>query len=457
MDGVKKQDLLPKRVLIVDDEETFRSILRSFVESLGYSCAEAESGHSALALLKKRRFPLVISDIVMPEMDGIELLRMIKKRYSEVDVLIITGHGSDYSPMKIVQAGASDFLAKPFNLEQLGARLHKIEMEKALRNKLYFKTITDELTEVYNRGHFYQKLKRETERAKRQGHPVSIIMLDVDGFKRFNDQHGHLKGDALLRTLARVLEFSVRENVDSVFRYGGDEFVVILPETDEGTALLIGSRIQKNFQDTAPAGQTLSMGAAEFHEGFDVEAFVNLADRRMYEEKLKSKGLVHAELQIGIGKDDHTIRCLNCGHLVHWTSSVCEKCMADPLRKTDSTKGQEIARTFLREVGRSVEDRRNVPRIRIRKSIMHDSLQAITHNVSMGGLQIETDASLSVGKTIKIPLPLKKSSLTLDGIVVYVQSLADARSLVGIQFSEMSLQDSRLLNDFLDSFSAQGL
>ena len=177
----------------------------------------------------------------------------------------------------------------------------------------------------------------------------------------------------------------------------------------------------------------------------------------MYEEKLRSKGFVHPELQIGIEKDDHMIRCLNCGHLVQWTSSICENCMADPLRKTDSTKGQEIARTFLREVGRSVEDRRKAPRIRIRRTIIHDSLQAITHNISMGGLQIKTDASLSVGKTIKIPLPLKKSKLTLDGIVVYVQSLADAGSLVGVQFSEMSLQDSRLLNDFLDYFSAQGL
>ncbi len=302
------EEALKKKVLIVDDEQNFRSILRSLLESLGYSCAEAESGRSALKLMRKTRFPIVISDIIMPEMDGLELLRIIKKRYSDVDVLIVTAYQSNYSPMKIVQAGASDFLAKPFSLEQLGARLYKIEMEKTLRNKLYSKSITDELTDLYNRGYFYQKLKGETERAKRQGHPLSITMLDVDGFKEFNDRHGHLRGDALLRTVARVLRFSVREHVDSVFRYGGDEFAVILPESDERIALSIGSRIKKNFKEIAPDWLGLSMGVAEFQKDFDVEALVNLADERMYEEKSKSKGLGYTQLQVGIEKDNHTIR-----------------------------------------------------------------------------------------------------------------------------------------------------
>lgn len=453
MDVVTKDDVLQKRVLIVDDEETFRGILRSFVESLGYLCVEAESAHSALKLLKKTRFPIVICDIVMPEMDGLELLRIIKKRYSDVDVLLITAYRGNYSPMKVVQAGASDFLAKPFSLDQLGARLYKIEMEKVLKNKLYFKSITDELTDLYNRGYFYQKLKRETERAKRQSHPLSIILLDVDGFKKFNDRYGHLKGDTLLRTAARVLQFSVREHVDSVFRYGGDEFVVILPETDERTALLIGSRIKRNFKDTAPAGMTLSMGVAEFQGNFDVETLVNLADKRMYEEKAKTKGLGQPQLEIGIEKDDHCIRCLNCGSLVHWTSSMCENCLADPLKKTDSKKSQEIARAFLREVSQSVEDRRRSPRIRVRKTIKQDSLVATIHNISRGGLQIETRKSLSVGHILNIALPLEGDDAKLNGVVVYVQSLSDGGSLAGIQFSGISNEDSRLLKRFLDHHS----
>lgn len=446
----EEDEVLQKRVLIVDDEETFRGILRSFVESLGYWCAEAASGRAALGLLKKTRFPIVISDIVMPEMDGLELLRAIRKHYSDVDVLIVSAYGDNYSPMKIVESGASDFLAKPFSLEQLGARLYKIEMERVLRKKLYIKGITDDLTELYNRGYFYQKLQGETERAKRQGHPVSIIMLDVDGFKKFNDQYGHLKGDALLKMVARVLQLSVREHVDCIFRYGGDEFAAILPEADQRAALIIGERIKKNFKDRAPAGLTLSMGAAEFQEDFDGETFVNLADKRMYEEKAKSKGLEPRQLQIGIEKDNHYIRCLNCGSRVHWTSSLCEKCLADPLAKTDSQKSQEIARVFLREMGESVEDRRRAPRIRVRKTIMYESLQATIYNISRGGVQIRTQESQSVGETVRIVLPLENSDLALGGVVVYAQPPAGAGSLAGVQFSKISDEDSRLLKRFLE-------
>lgn len=450
-------EVLQKRVLIVDDETMFRGMLRSFVESLGYSCVEAESPRAALDLLKKASFPIVIADIVMPEMDGLELLRIIKKKHADVDVLIVTAYDSNYSPMKIVQAGASDFLAKPFSLDQLGARLYKIEMEKALKNKLYFKAITDELTDLYNRRYFYQKLKRETERTKRQRHPLSIIMLDVDRFKEYNDRYGHLEGDALLRTVARVVQFSVRQHVDCAFRYGGDEFVVVLPETDEKTALLVGSRIRKRFKDTAPAGLDLSMGVAQFQEGFDIETFINLADKRMYEDKSRSREPEDAQLYKATEPEDHTIRCLNCGNPVHWASTTCENCLADPLRKTDSGKGQEIARSLLRELSPAHDDRRKSPRIRVRETIQHDSIEATIHNISWGGVQIKTETSLSVGSMLNIALPVQGGTEKLRGLVVYAQSLPDGGSLAGIQFSEISNEVSRALNLFLDHHSLKAL
>ena len=217
IEALTKDGVSQKRILTVDDEGTFRRILRNFVASLGYIYTEADSARAALEFLKETYFPIVISDIIMPEMDGLELLCIIKKRYSNVDILIITGYESTYSPLEIIQAGASDFLAKPFSIEQLAAKLYKIEREKALKQKLYFSSITDELTGLYNRRCFYQELRRETERAKRQGQPLSIIMLDVDGFKKFNDRYGHLKGDALLKIVARILRLSLREHVDCAF------------------------------------------------------------------------------------------------------------------------------------------------------------------------------------------------------------------------------------------------
>jgi diguanylate cyclase (GGDEF)-like protein len=279
----------PKRILLVDDESGLRRTLRDFVESLGYSCAEADSGRRALELLRRTYFPIVISDIVMPEMDGLELLHLIKKKYSDVDVLIITGYRGKYSPLKIVQAGASDFLEKPFSLEQVAARLSRIEKEKVLRKKLFITAITDELTGLYNRRHFYRNLKQETQRAMRQGHPLSLIILDVDGFKEFNDRHGHLKGDALLKTLARVLRLSIRENVDSAFRYGGDEFVLILTDADANTAQAIENRVRTNFRDKTEAEVSLSMGIAEFRKDLNLETFVQLADQRMYKDKQRTK------------------------------------------------------------------------------------------------------------------------------------------------------------------------
>jgi len=445
------EEVFPKRVLIVDDEKNFRGILRSFVESLGYFCAEAASGSAALGLLKKTLFPIVISDIVMPEMNGLELLRAIRKHYPDVDVLIISAYGDNYSPMKIVESGASDFLAKPFSLDQLGARLYKIEMERALRKKLYIKGITDDLTGLYNRGYFYQKLQNETERAKRQGHPLSLIVLDVDGFKKFNDRYGHLKGDALLKMVARTVLLSVREHVDCVFRYGGDEFVVILPEADRREALIIGERIKKNFQERAPGGLTLSMGAAEFQGDFDGETFINLADKRMYQEKAKSKGLEAVEVRIDFEKDDHYIRCLNCGNPVHWTSSVCEKCMADPMARPDSRRSREIARTFLREVAASVEDRRKAPRVKIDRTITYESMEATICNISTGGVQIRVRASHSVGDPVRIVVPLKDGELALSGVVVYAHPTEGGEGLVGVRFSKLPDGESHLLKSLLQS------
>jgi len=340
MEALGKEEIPNKRILIVDEEASFRGVVRDFVESFGYSCNEADSAHAALELLRKSHFPIVISDFLLPEMDGLELLRLIQESYSDVDVLIITEDESKCSPRKIVQAGASDFLARPFSMEQLAAKLCKIEREKELKNKLYLSSITDELTGLYNRRYFYQKLNQELQRAKRQEHPLSIIMFDVNGFKQFNDRYGHLKGDTLLETVARVLRLSLREHVDCGFRYGGDEFVVVLPEADGKTALSIGNRIRTKFKETAPGGLTLSVGTAEYEENLDIEAFVNLVDERMYKEKKESKQFGEPQLEVNLGKDNYYIHCLNCGMLVHWAASICENCLADPRKKIVSEKGR---------------------------------------------------------------------------------------------------------------------
>jgi diguanylate cyclase (GGDEF)-like protein len=446
-----KSEVSDKKILIVDDEAEFRRTLRNFVESVGYTCTEAASSRLALELLTETPFPIVISEILMPEMDGFELLHIIKKKYPDVDVLIIGGYEGKYSPMKILQAGANDILAKPFTMEQLAVQLFKIEREKALKNKLYFSAITDELTGLYNRRCFYQKLERDLGKAKEKEYPISIIMVDVDGFKRFNDRYGHLKGDALLKTVGSVLWLSIRENLDCAFRYGGDEFVMILPEADHKTALSIGNRLKANFKETAPAGLTLSMGVAQFEKDFDTEAFVQLVDERMYKDKQKSKELGHSQLEVDLGKDNYYIRCLSCGSLAHWASPLCENCLADPRKKPVSEKSQGLGWTFPKKAPHPVKDRRKAPRMRISKTFLHDGLQATIQNVSREGIQIKTRAPLSVGEPLTIALALERRILRFGGTIVYVSPLPDGSTVAGLRFFEISGDDAILLNDFLDS------
>jgi len=451
MEALEKDELSQKKVLIVDHEATSRGNLRSSVESLGYLCTEADSAHTALELLKRTHFPIIISDVTMPEMDGLELLHIIKKRYSDVSVLIVTEQEGTYSPMKIVEAGASDFLAKPFTMDELAAQLYKIEREKALKNKLYLSSVTDQLTGLYNRRYFYQKLKREMDRAKRQGYPMSMIMVDVEGFKKYNDRYHHLKGDALLETVAWVLRSSLRGNLDCAFRYGADEFVVVLPEADGKTALSIGNRIKAKFKDKAPHGLSLSMGAAEFQKDFDTETFVGLVDERMFRDKQKPEEPGQSQSEVGLGKDNHSIRCLSCGTLVRRAPSICENRLADLRKRTGSEKGQNIGEKVLKKPPRSGKDRRKSPRVNIRKTFLHDGLQATIQNISREGIQIKTKTPLCVGEAFTIALALENTIVRFGGVIVYVRSLSDGNSLAGLRFLEISDEDTRTLNCFLDS------
>jgi diguanylate cyclase (GGDEF)-like protein len=298
--------------------------------------------------------------------------------------------------------------------------------EEALQNNRYSSSITDELTGLYNRNYFHEQLEREMERAKRQGHPLSLIMLDVDGFKKFNDRYGHLKGDALLKTVKRVLRLSIRGHVDSAFRYGGDEFVVILPEADRNTALSVGNRIRTKFKHTTPFGLTLSVGVAEFQKDFDSETFVHLGERRPAKTKQESKENNQSRL-----------------------------CLANPGKRPASEKSGNGTRTAPKVSPQFTKDRRSGPRIKISKTFMHDGLQATVQNISKGGVQIKTKMSLPVGRILKIAFSLGDGIARFVGSVVYTKPLSDGYSLSGVRFTEVSKKDLLLLDRFLDSHLTQ--
>jgi two-component system cell cycle response regulator len=276
---------LQPKILVSDDEEAILDYLKQALLRMGYSCATARNGADALRLLETEVFDIVLTDIRMPVMDGLTLLREIKSSGSNVDVIIMTGHGMEYSYTDVINMGATDFINKPVSYNELQARISRVLRERHLRSELHNAAITDSLTGLFNRRHFYQRLQQEVRRASRQKYNLCCLILDVDRLKEYNDTYGHQAGDEILLSLSRALTSSIRDEVDSAYRLGGDEFGVILIQLDRVEALRIAERIRKSFETSTGDGCTLSIGVAHFSPDDKIEDFIRRADKLMYEAK----------------------------------------------------------------------------------------------------------------------------------------------------------------------------
>ncbi|MHB1413495.1 MAG: GGDEF domain-containing protein, partial [Thermoleophilia bacterium] len=159
------------------------------------------------------------------------------------------------------------------------------EKSYAHSKKMEELSMTDSLTHLYNRRHFYRKLKEEMARAQRQQHQVALLVVDLDNLKDYNDRYGHLKGDEALRGVAQAITASIRQDVDTGYRYGGDEFAVILPYSGQEDALVVAERIRKTFEDFSFPDTSLSIGMAELGVGEMVDELVTRADTAMYKAK----------------------------------------------------------------------------------------------------------------------------------------------------------------------------
>ncbi len=247
-------------VLVVDDNEMVRMTLSVLVGSLGYHCLVASDGVEAIAVLKSTAVDLVLSDIVMPGMDGLQLLAHVIGNYKETDVIISTGYYEKASYADVIKAGAIDFIKKPIDQAELEAKLTRAVRERRMMRELELLSKQDGLTEILNRRAFDERFPVEVERAHRQNYPLMLAIIDIDNFKQYNDNYGHQEGDKVLINLAEILKECTRESVDLCFRLGGDEFAVLLPQAtaNQGTEIvqrILLSFIEKNFGTT-----TLSIG-----------------------------------------------------------------------------------------------------------------------------------------------------------------------------------------------------
>ncbi len=279
-----------QRILVVDDDPAIVKLLEEFMGRIGHQHRSASNGLDAMSLLEKDLSTIVITDLLMPKMDGMELIRTIKKQWPEIDVIVVTGYSRNFNYTDVIKAGASDFIQKPFNLNELEAKLNRIIRERGLRALLKRLSVRDILTDLCNRRFFDERLKQEAERATRQSYPLFLVMIDLDNFKRLNDTLGHQAGDEVLKCLANILKNSTRHHVDTPFRYGGDEFAIIIPQADAEQAEQIAERIRRNYLKENREGTTLSLGLSRFKRtrmrlGDDLNVFIRTADDAMYSAK----------------------------------------------------------------------------------------------------------------------------------------------------------------------------
>lgn len=424
-----------ERVLILDDDGAILDLLGQYLTTQGYECSLCPTGAEAFDQLKQDSFALLLADIGLPDMDGLDVVRKVRQTDSEIGIIIITGLSEVSAAVEAMRAGADDYLVKPLkfneisvsvskvlekrnlvienrryqedlelrvraateNLERTNRELshtkeylenllhstvdtiitydqtgkigfanegalqmlgyskdellgtlvanlfvggheearkfwHSIEGEKPRENyeselkhkdghvipvnmsvspvrdangqvaswlaigkditeqkrlgqELKEMSIKDSLTGLYNHRHFYERLGPEIERALRQKHPLSLLLLDLDRFKPYNDRHGHLAGDDVLRAVGEVIGECTRVHVDLEFRYGGDEFTVILPEAEEKQAHHIAERIRATLEQRRFEGVSISIGVMEYQPELSLEQFVQYADAMMYEAK----------------------------------------------------------------------------------------------------------------------------------------------------------------------------
>ena len=280
-----------KSVLCVDDDPGIRELLYEIITRLGHSTITAVDGIDALEKLADEHFDIVVTDISMPRMDGIELIRKIKTDFEEVDIIVITAYEMTYKYTDIIALGASDFISKPFNVNELEAKLNRILRERRLRDGLKRLSTRDGLTGLYNRRYFDENFEHEASRAFRQNYSLYLLFIDIDGFKAYNDKLGHQEGDKLLRGLAKVILDNIRKDVDSAYRYGGDEFVIILPHASRQQALMVAQRLLSSFSKRSVSSTGLSIGFAKLEGSGEtlkenLESLIRKADQAAYRAKI---------------------------------------------------------------------------------------------------------------------------------------------------------------------------
>lgn len=278
-------------ILVIDDDVEVRSVLMNWCGHLGMDCVPVGSGEEALAKLATDRFDIVLTDIVMAGIEGLELTKRIKREWPDLPVIIMTGFAERFSYYEAIDAGAADFLKKPFTMEELGARIKIVKMHQELKGL----AITDELTGIYNRRGFLTLADHLLKLARRNRLGQYLLYADLDNMKWINDTFGHNEGDSALRKLALALKGNYRDS-DIVARMGGDEFVVFPVGTAGDSIQEITDRLEDLMKKIGGNGKmkydlTISYGLSYYdpEEPCSLAELISKADGEMYKAKKTKK------------------------------------------------------------------------------------------------------------------------------------------------------------------------
>jgi diguanylate cyclase (GGDEF)-like protein len=292
-------------LLIVDDEEINLTVL-TYILSPYYTIYTATNGANALEKAHEYMPDLVLLDILMPEMDGYETLAELRKneKTQDIPVIFITGLDSIEDEEKGLSHNAADYISKPFS-----AAIVKLRIRNQIQIINQFRTINhlsmfDQMTDIPNRRSFDGRLRVEWNRAIREHMPISLLMIDVDKFKNYNDTYGHQQGDLVLQTVAKIFSQSAKRSGDIAARWGGEEFVILLPNTMMPGALDIAEKIRADVEavaipcaDGSTTKVTVSIGinTQTPAHGNSIDAFISNADKALYEAKAQGRNRVVAQ------------------------------------------------------------------------------------------------------------------------------------------------------------------
>ena len=289
-------------ILIIDDEVSNLKVLNHILEN-DYDILTAQNWQDALEIATMAKPDLILLDIIMPEVDGFELMSMLRvlPETACIPIIFITAQTGEEKEERGLKMGAADYIMKPFRTAVVHARVEMQMANVRQRREIERLSMTDPLTGIPNRRGFDIHLEMEWVHAVRERLPISALMLDVDHFKEYNDAYGHPQGDAILKAVAKVLQTSVKRAGDIAARVGGEEFAVLLPNTELGAALTVADRIRVEVAGTnvptadgKPTSATVSIGAIAERPipNSDSSLFVAKADGCLYVAKESGRNCV---------------------------------------------------------------------------------------------------------------------------------------------------------------------